>query len=730
MHHARTLGLGAVALAIAGCAASLSGTMKAELTLNGSGTYAAMDEIEVGGGELRLATPIIEIDVEGVEQEIIGFPLRHTAVHADVAGPMATFTVEQTFENPFDEPIEAVYVFPLSDDAAISGYAIQIGERTIVGEIRERDVARRVYAQARAAGHTAALLEQDKPDVFAQRIANIAPHEVVTIRLEYVELVTHVDGAYALTVPLVVGPRYLPAGRRGRRPVAAHHAGDVPRAATTSIAYSDAARQTSTVSFTAAIDAGVPVLGVESPSHDLDVDDVAPTRVRVALARADEPPDRDLVVRWRSSGDRTTVGVLADRAAAGGDGHFVLVVQPKAAYRTGDVAAREVLLLVDVSGSMEGVPLEQARAVAAAVVDTLTERDTFNILGFASGLSAMADGPVRGDASGRARGAAFLASLGAGGGTELEGGILAALQGQADGGRVRMVYLLTDGWVGNDDVIIDAARGALGHNRIFAVGIGSAPNRALLDRLSVVGRGFASYLGTTEAAGGVAGALVRRSSYPYLTDVSIDWGGLQVREVTPGVIPDVYAGMPLIVAGKYREAGRATVTFRATAAGKPVSIPIEVTLPAQHEQPAVAQLWARHRIEELMTLATSDGIPDGVAAELTQLGLGYHLVTERTSFIAVDRTRVVASDGQVRVVEQPAATPEGVNLAAAVGDVAEPVASSSSGSRSSYDGSSSGGGWSRGWGGGGGGGGDADPWTLLLVALLAPLVWRMRRAHA
>ena len=254
---------------LASCHAGVQ--MSAGVTIGGSIGYAAMDEIPVTGGELRLVAPQIEV-FDGVRQEVIGFPLKHTAITANVGGVMGLYEVEQIFENPFDEPIEAVYVFPLGDDGTVSGYSITIGERTITGEIKTKDEARRIYTVAKTSGHTAGLVEQNKPNIFTQHIANLAPRETIKIKIRYVELLDYDDGAYTMAIPLTVGPRYLPADRPGRNPVSAQ-----------AMSYVDSTRASSTISFTAMIDAGVPIVGVESPSHAIAAAAETVTRSVVTL---------------------------------------------------------------------------------------------------------------------------------------------------------------------------------------------------------------------------------------------------------------------------------------------------------------------------------------------------------------------------------------------------------------------------------------------------------------
>jgi Ca-activated chloride channel family protein len=688
----------------------------------GTDNFAAMDEVPVAGGELRLVEPRRTQDASGASVTAIMFPLRHTDVQTKVSGMSAMYTVAQTFENPYDEPIDAVYVFPLGDEAAITSYAIVIGERTIAGEIKKKDEARATYEEARAQGHTAALLEQDKRNIFRQRIANIAPRETIQVRIQYIELLGYRDGEYEIAFPLVVGPRYLPAGAVGSTPVGAHHAGHPGRPGVTSIPYADARIAGSTVSFTADVDAGVPVLSVSSPSHQLKVDDVATTRRRIAVASAGELPNRDVIVRYRTASEQTLVGVLAHRRDA--KGYFTLVIQPKASYRTGDITPREVMIVIDTSGSMDGPPLAQACALASALIDSLRPTDTFNAMAFSGGTNAMAPSAIAADATGKQTGKSFLASLTSGGGTEMGTAILRALATAPGNDRIRLVYFLTDGFVGNDDMIISAARGNLGANRLFSVGIGSAPNRSLLNQIAAVGRGFASYLNLTDPAADLAEDLVRRTGFPYLTDIQIDWNGLAVGSVTPRALPDVYAGMPLVVSGVYTRPGRARITVSATTAGRRVQIPVEVALPDRVDAEPVAALWARKRVDELLSVA-GDRVTGETVSQITELGLRFHMVTDYTSFVAVDRTRVVAQDGASRIIEQPALAPAGVNLETAIGPPAQAASSASSPSPSRRSEPSWGGGW-----GGHGGGGDVDLVTLVLAVCLIPLAWTLRRIRA
>jgi Ca-activated chloride channel family protein len=681
--------------------------------------------------ELRLVTPMVTTLDDGSRRAAVAFPLKHTAVTARVGGMMAEYEIEQEFENPFDVPIEAVYTFPLGHTGAVNGYQMIIGDRTITGEIQRREEARAMYDEAKTAGHTAALVEQQKPNIFTQHIANIAPYETVRVKLSYVDLLKHRDGAYELVVPLVVGPRYLPADRVGASPVGSHHAGESGRANVTSIPYIDETRASSSVSFTAEIDAGVPIQLVKSVSHQLAVEAVSPTRSRVTLAQAGEIPNRDLRVKYYTAGPTTTAGVLAHRS--GNDGYFVLSIQPKGTYVPADITGREVIVVIDTSGSMDGAPLLQAKRVARGILESLTERDSFNILGFANSVEAMSSRLTSGDARGKAAGMSHLAKMTTRGGTEMELGVIEMLTRKPGEHRVRVIYFLTDGFVGNDDVVLGAAHSLLGSNRIFTVGIGEAPNRALLDSLADIGRGFSTYVGLNDHVPTVTDTLLRGSTRPYLTDVSIDWGSLDVAQQDPGILPDVYAGQPLVVSGRYARPGHGTIRILGRTAGQPVVIPVEVELPAQANLPPIASLWARRRIEQLSRPNELD--PTVVEASITRLGLEFHLMTSYTSFIAVDRSRVVAPGGNTPTVEQPAIVPAGTNPATTVGrgEPFKPLGHWRDNAQHQKSRSYNGG------GGGGGGGsffgsGGPEPWphtpVLVIALVLLGMSWRLARRVA
>ncbi len=691
-------------------------------------SYASMDEVPVTGGQLRLAKPVMVKGPGGVTREIIEFPLKSMKVHIDVKSAMAEYTVEQVFENPVSQTIEAVYLFPLGDEAAISSYEIIIGERVIKGEIKTREEARRIYKKAKEDKHIAGLLEQHKANVFQQSVVNIPAGRSVTVRFRYAEIADYESGRYEIVFPMVVGPRFMPAEHRGRSPISAHHAG-TPGTSKTSILY-DAGYSGPAITLSANINAGVPIHAITSPSHAVTESKLGATSSKIVLANSQGAANRDFILRYKVAGPKTTMGLLTHKNAE--LGYFVMTVQPKENYKTGDIMPREMVFLIDVSGSMSGSSLDISRTLTKALIQTLSPRDTFNVISFASGTNQMSRSPIVANQNGIAQGLQWVDALSAGGGTDMEMGMLRSLTRKPGGDRVRMVYMLSDGFIGNDDVILSAAKKHLSASRIFPIGIGSSPNRYLFDRLGEVGRGFTSYLYEYDEAAAMATELIDRSAYPYLTKLEIDWSGLDVRDLSPAKLPDVYAGQPVVVTGRFKQPGKATVKLKARASGRDVVIPLEVTFPAKERQRSVAYLWARQRIKELMSKNFGQ-VQSAEKKAVTNIGLAFGLVTEYTSYIAVDKTRVVSDTGQVRTIVQPAPMPEGVNAATAIGSPASPSTASYGSSSSSYSGGGGGyGGGGGGYrGGGGGGGGDLDPLTLLLSLTLIPMAifLRRRRRH-
>ena len=592
-------------------------------------------------------------------------PLKHTDVRASVAGFLARVTVTQEFENPFKEKIEAVYTFPLPQAAAVDDMTMEVGGRTVKGKIMRREEAKQVYRTARDAGQVASLLDQERPNVFTQSVANVMPGESVTVVISYVETLKYEAGTYEFVFPMVVGPRYIPGtptGRkapRGRLP----NTDRVPDASRVTPPLAEqGTRAGHDVSVEVSLDAGVPVEGLKSPSHEIDVERPSPSSARVRLKDLAAIPNKDFRLRYDVAGAKIQDAVLAHRDTRGG--YFTLILQPPRRVTVEDVTPKELVFVLDTSGSMSGFPIEKAKETMGLALDSLNPQDTFNLITFAGDTHVLFEEPVPATRENLLKARQFLQSREGGGGTEMMKAIEAALAPSDAQGHVRVVCFMTDGYVGDDFEIIGEVQ-KHPNARVFSFGIGDAVNRFLLGKMAEEGRGEVEYVALGDDGSAAARRFHERVRNPLLTDITIDWGGLQVTDVYPRRIPDLFGSVPVIVSGRYTAGGRGVVRLRGTMSGQAFEREIAVELPeSKAENDVLATLWARRRVEDL-TGEDYAGMQSGeprydLREEITGLGLEYRLLTQFTSFVAVEET-TVTDGGKPRRIDVPVEVPEGVN---------------------------------------------------------------------
>lgn len=397
-----------------------------------------------------------------------------------------------------------------------------------------------------------------------------------------------------------------------------------------------------------------------SSSHRIAIarDPGSPARARVTIRPDDTIPNKDFVLRYEVAGAAPAFGVLGHRGDPGADGSFVLVAQPPVAAAAAQIAAREIVFVLDTSSSMRGAPLAKAKELIRAVLGHLRPDDTFQIVRFDDRASALGPAPIANRPRNIELTLAWLAALEAGGATEMTTGIAAALAVPHDPERLRIVAFVTDGYVGNEDEIIRRVGDHAGEARLFAFGVGSAVNRYLLEEVAAAGRGTAQIVRPDEPTPPVIAAFEQRIDAPVLTDIAIDWGGLAVADVTPRVAPDLFAGQPLAVSGRYRRGGSATVTVRGRQAGRAVRFTVPVTLPERANHPAIATVWARERIADLSRRLVRKADPE-IEHQIIELSIAHHVLTRWTAFVAVDRSRVT-SGGPATRVAVPVELPEAV----------------------------------------------------------------------
>ena len=613
-----------------------------------------------------------QLQIIGKDGKVTGFvPLKHTSIKTEISGFVARIEVTQEFENVLPAAVEAVYVFPLPHESAVDGMTLTVGQREIHAVIKERDEARKIFEQARNTGHTAALLDQERPNIFTQSVTNIPPSGKVEIKLSVIELLKYEAGAYEFAFPLVVGPRYIPgnptsAGDHGTMP----NTDQVPDASRISPPVAgvntDDVHAGHNVSMEINLVAGVPVGDVESTSHKIFADRTGPDSYHIKLAKDAVLPNKDFILKYKVAGASINDAVLAHSDKSGG--YFTLILQPPNRPPEKSLVPRQLIFVLDTSGSMWGYPLDMAKKTIQRALDNLRKDETFNLITFSGDTRILFPEPVPATPENVAQAKAVLAGAYGSGGTEMMGAIRAALGDDAgkdkpmEADPIRVVCFMTDGYVGNDaDIIAEIKKHS--DARVFSFGIGKAVNRFLLSKMAEEGHGdveFVTAPGETQAA---ADRFYERVHSPVLTNISIDWNGLSVTDVYPKEIRDLFSAKPIIITGRYtgNPSGKITIKGYQGTGDFSRSIPVDFSSADAHNA-ALEKIWARNKVDDLMAQDWS-GIQSGNSAhkaEIIRVGLEHSLATQYTSFVAVEE-RTVVSDGKPVRVEVPVELPQGVS---------------------------------------------------------------------
>ena len=605
-------------------------------------------------------------------------PLKHTDVKAQISGFLSRVVVTQEFENPFKEKIEAVYTFPLSQNAAVDDMTMIVGERTVRGKILRREEAEAVYEAAKTNGQTASLLNQERPNIFTQSVANILPGEQIKITISYVETLKYENGAYEFVFPMVVGPRYIP-GAATSAQVNPRGNGFAPNtdrvldaSRITPQPVPEGMRVGHDISLDVSIDAGVPIDLLSSKTHDIDLDRPDGRRARVRLKDEATIPNKDFVLRYDVAGKKIEDALLTHSSGTGG--FFTLILQPPERVTAEDVTPKELVFVLDTSGSMSGFPIEKAKETMKLALDNLYPYDTFNLITFSGDEHILFPEPVPATKENLRKAQEFLETRKGGGGTEMMKAIKASMDPSDAQDHVRIVCFMTDGYVGNDMEIIGEVQ-KHPNARVFAFGIGSSVNRFLLDGMARYGRGEVEYVARNDDDGSAAARrFYERVRSPLLTDISVDWNGMPVADVYPKTVPDLFSAKPVILTGRYTGSGHGTIRLKGKMSGHDFvrEIPVDFSNSQRHD--VLATLWARTRVDDLMSQdfrgVQQGKMQDEVKQAITQLGLDYRLMTQFTSFVAVEEM-IVTDGGQPRRIDVPVEVPEGVNRAGVFGEESE-----------------------------------------------------------
>jgi Ca-activated chloride channel family protein len=601
-------------------------------------------------------------------EQYVEAPRLATDIDITVSGPTSRARVTQIFNNPTKNWVEAIYVNPLPDGGAVDTLKMVIGDRIVVGEIKERIEAKLIYEAAKRSGRKATLIEQERPNIFTNSVANIGPGETVVVQVEYQEPVHRSGNTSSLRVPLVVAPRYNPApitqtvdlGRRGWGKTNEPANDPVPDRdrITAPVLDPRVEAPTNPVAITVHLNAGFPVGEVKSHHHAVKID--APSD-DVRVIRLDNhvvPADRDFELTWMpAAAAAPSVGLFREHV---GNADYVvaLVTPPPLADVQKEALPREMVFVIDNSGSMGGTSITQAKASLLFALDRLKPTDRFNVIRFDHTMDAVFADTVAADAGNIARAKAFVSALQASGGTEMVPPMKAALSDRRgpDSQYLRQVVFLTDGEIGNEQELFDTIAAMRGRSRVFMVGIGSAPNSFLMTRAAEIGRGTFTHIGSVDQVQERMRELIEKLESPIVTGLTASYTG-GAMDATPDALPDLYRGEPIVIAAKLGTAD-GQLEIKGMIGARPWTVTLPVGKAA--EGTGLSKLWARRKITDAeMARRLRQASAEETDKRILGLALEHHLVSRLTSLVAVDATPSRPEGARLTRAELPLNLPAG-----------------------------------------------------------------------
>lgn len=628
-------------------------------------------------GDARSGSLLLKTDGDGYsDASRLGIDVDLT-----VSGPTLRAKVTQVFRNPTSNWVEAVYVYPLPEGGAVDTIKMVIGNRVVVGDIKERQQARAIYEQARRNGQKAALTEQERPNIFTNSVANVGPGETVLVQIEYQEPVHQSGDEFSLRVPMVIGPRYNPAPvvqsvdfRPDGSGWGAVSTDPVPDRARISPEVLDPAQSApvNPTTITVHLQAGFPLGEVKSHHHVVKIDAPDSTTRTVTLAEGPVPADRDFELTWKPAAENApSVGLF--REHVGNADYLLAFVTPPAVEQAEQKPLpREVIFVIDNSGSMGGTSIIQAKASLVYALGRLQPNDRFNVIRFDHTMDVLYPNPVPADAAHVGNATSFVNSLQAAGGTEMVPAMRAALTdgGGDDADHVRQVVFLTDGAIGNEQQLFDTITAMRGRSRVFMVGIGSAPNTYLMNRAAELGRGTFTHIGSVEQVEERMRGLFAKLENPAVTGLSATFSEANA-DMTPSVIPDLYRGEPLVLAARLDQL-KGFVEIKGRIGDRPWLVKLPLVNAAEGK--GLSKLWARRMIDDAEIARTTRKMkPEDADSAILTLALEHKLVTRLTSLIAVDRTPSRPEGEPLKVAELPLNLPAGWDFAKVFGEGSKPL---------------------------------------------------------
>lgn len=583
------------------------------------------------------------------DQDIDEMPLLSSSAEVNIAGVIADVRISQCYQNNGEKPIEAIYVFPGSTQAAVYDMTMKVGDRQIKATIQEKQQARRTYANAKRAGKSASLLEQHRPNVFQMKVANILPGDIIEVEIAYTELLQAERGTYSFIYPTVVGPRY---GGNGQNTAQSQDWIQQPYLPEKQEPFYDFDLKIS-------LNGGLPIRRLRSPTHQINAKYQQLSKVNIELDPQEaDAGNRDFILEYQLIGRQIEEGVLLWEGEK--ENFFLTLVQPPKAPQKKDVSPREYIFLLDVSGSMRGQPLELAKGVLVDLFETMSPNDYFNIVFFSGGSRQLSEASLPATPANLQQAISMIDGQKGGGGTEMLPAIKRAMNIPKQLGTSRSFAIVTDGYIRIEQEIFSYIRQHLGQANFFALGIGSSVNRHLIEGIAHVAMSESFVATKKEDRTTIAKKFTQYIKSPVLTDIKVQFEGLEVYDVIPKQIPDLLAERPIVIFGKYKgkAKGRISLTGRQHLRKKERSISISKDM-VQASNSALPFLWARHKIKSLDDFGQVFRQEEKQQEMITALGLEYGLLTRFTSFVAVD-TLIRRQQGPSLPVKQPLPLPKGV----------------------------------------------------------------------
>lgn len=599
----------------------------------------------------KTLSPYFFISSQDAETEQL--PLESTDAEVTIVGTIADVRVTQTYQNRGTKPLEAIYVFPASTRSAVYHVSMRIGERLIEAKIKEKKQARAEYQAAKTQGKSASLLEQDRPNVFRMNVANIMPGDKIKVELSYAEVLVPSDGVYEFVYPTVVGPRYS-----NRPEQAAQDTGESEHSWVKNPYLREGEAAPDTFGFSAHINSGLPISDLISPSHQVSVSFEAPTQATVTLPPSEAAGgNRDVVLRYRLAEKQIESGVLLYQGEE--ENFFLMMLEPPKRVAPTSIVPREYIFVLDVSGSMYGFPIDTAKILLKDLISHLRPSDRFNVLLFSGGSSVLSNRSQLATKENLDKAIFLIDKQQGGGGTELLPALKQTFAMPKEDGFSRSIVLITDGYVDVETESFDLVRNNLGKGNLFAFGIGSSVNRFLIEGLARAGNG------EPFVATGPGEARARAKEFreyidsPVLTNITVNYEGLDVYESSPMQLPDLFAQKPVVQFGKWKGEAKGQIVITGMQGNLPFRQVIDLAnVKPSGENQALRYLWARSKIAELSDYAQVSNKSE-LVAQITNLGLTYNLLTKYTSFIAVDK--VVRATEPGTTAKQPLPLPQGVS---------------------------------------------------------------------